>query len=528
MPHLSVHTHIFSKRTKTKILRRQQVRQLIVFPTFKSFEKINMRCLISILAVCIWVMPAKGALANEPSQKQPNIVMIVVDDMRFDEFGAGGHPFLETPQIDQLAQEGVNFSRAYHVTPLCSPNRASLLTGQYPSRHGVVDNTSRSNLSHRLELFPGLLQSAGYRTAHIGKWHMGNDPTPRPGYDYWVSYAGQGKLINPELYEEGKISEVKGYITDILTERALKFINDSAQQPFFLYVGHKAVHPEALQRNDGSADLSVKREYIPAKRHEGRYQTAEVPTLGQYPVTNDFSPLNESLSIRKTLEQSDERWDTWINSGFSKDTVRKRAEMMLAVDDSLGLIVQTLKEQALLDNTLIIFTSDNGYFYGEHGLTIERRYPYEEAIKAPLIIKQPKTKNNLSHAGLENMLVSSVDLAPTILAYANVEIPTLIQGRSFYSVLEGGDKHTRDAVFIEYFAHENPFIWTAKIDYKAVIVGPYKLVKWTLYDNEYELYNLQDDPRELNNLAKQQAYKTKLIDMLRILKTETLNALGMN
>jgi arylsulfatase A-like enzyme len=487
-----------------------------------------MRCLISILAGCILIIPAKGACGNESSQKQPNIVMIVVDDMRFDEFGAGGHPFLETPHIDQLAHEGVKFSRAYHVSPLCSPNRASLLTGQYPSRHGVVDNTSRSNLSHRLELFPRLLQSAGYRTAHIGKWHMGNDPTPRLGYDYWLSYSGQGKLVNPELYEEGKIREVKGYITDILTARALKFINDSAQRPFFLYVGHKAVHPEASQRDDGSADLSVQRKYIPAKRHEGRYKNAEVPILGPYPVKNEVSPLIESLSIRKTLEQSDERWDTWINSGFSKDTVRKRAEMMLAVDDSLGQIVQTLKEQALLDNTLIIFTSDNGYFYGEHGLTIERRYPYEEAIKAPLIIKPPKTQNILRHADLENMLVSSIDLAPTILSYANIEIPTFIQGRSFYSALEGVDKHTRDAVFIEYFAHENPFIWTAKVDYKAVIVGPYKLVKWILYDNEYELYNLQDDPQELNNLAKQPAYKTKFTFMLGILKTETLNALGMN
>jgi arylsulfatase A-like enzyme len=487
-----------------------------------------MRCLISILAVCLWILPAKSALAMEQPQKKPNIVMIVVDDMRFDEFGAGGHPFLETPQIDQLANEGVNFTRAYHASPLCSPNRASLLTGQYPSRHGVVDNTSRSNLSHRLELFPRLLQSAGYRTAHIGKWHMGNDPTPRPGYDYWVSYAGQGKLVNPELYEEGKTSEVKGYITDILTEKAVQFINDSAQQPFFLYVGHKAVHPEASQRNDGSADLSVQRKYIAAKRHEGRYKSAEVPTLGQYPVKNDLSPLNESLSIRKALEQSDDRWDIWINSGFSKDAVRKRAEMMLAVDDSLGQIIQTLKEQALLDNTLIIFTSDNGYFYGEHGLTIERRYPYEEAIKAPLIIKQPKTQNNLGSADLADILVSSIDLAPTILAYADVEIPTFIQGRSLYSALEGGDKHTRDAVLIEYFAHENPFIWTAKIDYKAIIVGPYKLVKWNLYDNEYELYNLQDDPRELNNLAKQQAYKTKFTSMLGILKTETLNALGMN
>jgi arylsulfatase A-like enzyme len=480
------------------------------------------------MAVFMWSLLPGSTLANPQHKNLPNIVMIVVDDMRFDEFGMGGHPFLETPQIDLLAKEGVSFSRAYAVTPLCSPNRASLLTGQYPSRHGVLDNTSRSNLSHRLELFPGLLQSAGYRTAHIGKWHMGNDPSPRPGYDYWVSYAGQGKLVDPELYEEGKTSVVNGYVTDILTERAVRFIHDSGQQPFFLYVGHKAIHPEASQRNDGSADLSVKREFIPAKRHEGQYKNADVPTLQKYPVTQDFNPLNESLSIRKTLEKSDERWDTWINSGFSKDTVRERAEMMLSVDESLGEIVKTLQQMALLDNTLIIFTSDNGYFYGEHGLTIERRYPYEEAVKVPLIIKKPKTENTLKSSVIADMLVSSIDLAPTILEYANVDIPASTQGRSLYSLLEGGEKPIRDSVFIEHFAHENPFTWTAKIDYKGMITNQYKLIKWTQYDKEYELYNLEKDPLERNNLADQEAYRSRLTEMLDQLKIETLNAMGLN
>jgi arylsulfatase A-like enzyme len=143
-------------------------------------------------ALALAATGARAAGKTKGSTTRPNIVVIVVDDMRFDEYGAGGHPYLETPHIDALAASGATFGNAYHTTPLCSPNRACILTGQYASRHGIVDNTSRSYASHRLRTFAGELQRAGYATAHVGKWHMGNDPTPRPGYDHWVSFAGQG------------------------------------------------------------------------------------------------------------------------------------------------------------------------------------------------------------------------------------------------------------------------------------------------------------------------------------------------
>ena len=217
--------------------------------------------LLIALSLCI------GEACAQAPDDRPNIVVVLVDDLRFDEFGAAGHPFLETPAIDRLAAEGATFTRAYHATPLCSPNRASLLTGQYASRHGILDNTSRSHASHRLALFPQELQRAGYRTGHVGKWHMGNDPTPRPGYDYWVSFAGQGRTTDPEIYEDGRSHVVEGYITDIFTDRAVDFIEDGGEQPFFVYIGHKAVHPEAVQHDSyqlafrsrqqgGTADLS--------------------------------------------------------------------------------------------------------------------------------------------------------------------------------------------------------------------------------------------------------------------------------
>jgi arylsulfatase A-like enzyme len=181
---------------------------------------------------------------TSPDTARPNVVVIVVDDLRFDEFSAGGHPYLETPNIDRLAAEGALFTNAFHAVPLCSPNRASLLTGQYPSRHGIIDNVARNRASHRLQTFPRAMQDAGYATAFIGKWHMGNDPTPRPGFDYWSALPGQGRTIDPDFYEDGRLHRVDGYVTDLLTDRAVDFIGRDRDGPFMLYLAHKAVHPD--------------------------------------------------------------------------------------------------------------------------------------------------------------------------------------------------------------------------------------------------------------------------------------------
>jgi N-acetylglucosamine-6-sulfatase len=178
------------------------------------------------MAAAAWGLPRRARAAAAP-----NLVVIVVDDMRFDEYGAGGHPYLQTPHIDALRRSGASFGNAYHTTPLCSPNRACILTGQYTSRHGILDNTSRAHASHRLHTFARELQRGGYETAHIGKWHMGNDPTPRPGYDHWVSFEGQGRSIDPVLYEQGRLQEVPGYVTDLLTDRAVEFVARKRTRP---------------------------------------------------------------------------------------------------------------------------------------------------------------------------------------------------------------------------------------------------------------------------------------------------------
>ncbi len=206
--------------------------------------------------------------------RKPNLLVILIDDLRYDEFGAGGHPYMKTPHIDRIASEGALFERAFHTTPICSPNRASILTGQYASRHGIIDNVARDMASHRLPNYHLELQRLGYETAHIGKWHMGNDGKPRPGYDHWVSFDGHGRLNDPQLNENGRYTKHSGYITDIMNTMAVDFVRKKHDKPWSLFFAHKAVHPDAEQAADGTLSLIG---YQPAARHENLYRGCVFP-----------------------------------------------------------------------------------------------------------------------------------------------------------------------------------------------------------------------------------------------------------
>lgn len=487
------------------------------------------------LAAASW---SRAALAKP--ERRPNIVVIVVDDMRFDEYGLGGHPYLETPHIDALARAGARFGAAYHTTPLCSPNRACILTGQYASRHGIIDNTSRSWASHRLRTFAQELQRAGYETAHVGKWHMGNDPSPRPGYDYWVSFAGQGDIIDPELYEDGRLRRVPGYITDLLTDRAIAFATRTRNKPFMLYVGHKAVHPQVLQRDDGSIDVSTSQGFLPAGRHAGRYRGKTFPRRANYglsatdragkPLLADVLDTKKSAGIRQAFGED------VLDDRVSDSTIQARAEMMLSVDEGLGRLVSALEEKGLRENTLFVFMSDNGSFFGEHGLSVERRFPYEESIRCPLLI---------AHGDIEPREVSgfalSVDIAPTLLEAAGVPIPRSVQGRSLLPRAragstrwrgslpdpDNGSASPRDSFLIEYYGHENPFPWIANIDYRAVRMGRYKYIRWIREDDASELYDLESDPFEIRNLSGDPAHAQVKRQAQAKLESLVLASLGL-
>jgi len=221
-----------------------------------------------------------GALSSDSTSaavERPNIVVILVDDLRWDELGCQGHPFVRTPNIDRIAYEGARFRNAFCTTPLCSPVRACLLTGRHTHHHGIFDNINRSERSHQLKTFPQELQRAGYETAYVGKWHMGNDDTARPGFDHWVSMKGQGTSFDPTLNVDGRQIAFKGHTTDVLNQRALEFVEQKRKRPFCLYVAHKALHPELTQRDDGSITDPSAARFQPAKRHEGLYASDAVP-----------------------------------------------------------------------------------------------------------------------------------------------------------------------------------------------------------------------------------------------------------
>ena len=458
---------------------------------------------------------------------RPNVIVIVVDDLRYDEFGAGGHPYLETPNIDRLAEEGAMFTDAFHVVPLCSPNRASLLTGQYPSRHGIIDNVARDLLSHRLQTFPIAMHEAGYETGFIGKWHMGNDPSPRPGFDFWSALPGQGRTVDPDLYENGRVHRVEGYVTDVLTDRAVEFIEQEREGPFMLYVAHKAVHPDARQLDDGSSDPTINRVYTPAPRHRGRYEEDVYPR--QPNVAGSPDELEGKPALQRSLRDRDSpesvaQFSFFLDPGTSEETIRRRAEMVLGVDDSLGRIISTLESRGELDNTMIMFTSDNGFFFGEHWLSQERRLPYEESIRQPLLVRYPSLAIPGSRIG---GLSLSVDIAPTVLDVSGVDIGAHVQGRSLVPLLRGDDARWRESVLIEFYTYEKPRPWLMDMDYRTVRTDRYKLIHWMQHPDERELYDLQEDPYELNNLIADPAMASVIQEMEGELDRLVLEAMGI-
>jgi N-acetylglucosamine-6-sulfatase len=426
------------------------------------------------------------------SPARPNFVFVLVDDLRFDELGCTGHPFARTPHADRLAREGANFRNAFATTPLCSPSRATFLTGLYPRVHGIIDNTDRSAASHRLMTWPRVLRDNGYESAFIGKWHMGNDDTARPGFDYWVSFPGQGECVDPILNVNGKSERTRGYITDLLSEHAVRFLAQPHSKPFCLYVAHKAIHPNIQQRADGSVSgTGTAEDFIPAPRHRDLYSGEKLPRRPNYARTPAGKP-----ALERRIEGLAPLGPATVTDDA---TILNRARMMAAIDDGLGNVLGALERSGQLDNTVIMFTSDHGYFYGEHGLDFERRLAYEETIRIPLLIRYPR----VFHAGSRpEHFVLSVDIAPTVFDLAGVRGPR-VHGQS----LRVGKK--RDAVVIEYFS-DTVMARIRNMGYEALRTSRWKYIRYRELQGMDELYDLQRDPYEMTNAIGSAAGKREL------------------
>jgi N-acetylglucosamine-6-sulfatase len=455
-----------------------------------------------VASVCACLASCQRAPAGL-STRPPNIVVILVDDARWDDFGFAGHPFVETPAVDRLAREGARFLNAFATTPLCSPSRAALLTGQYAHTNGIIDNTARDAASHRLETFAGPLAAAGYRTGFFGKWHMGNDDTRRPGWSHWVAMKGQGEAVDPQLNVNGERVTPKGYVTDVLTDHVIDFITRERAAPFLAFVAHKALHPNVAQRDDGSvAALANQRAgFVSAERHRGRYANATVPRRPNALAAPERKPaLARVIPGLPPLS---------AKTGTPDADVRDRLEMLLGVDDSLARIVQALRDLGILDDTIVVFTSDHGYFYGEHGLNEERRLAYEETARIPLVVRFPRA----ARAGAAvSQLVQIIDIAPTVLALAGVDDSAPRQGRSLVPLLADEDAPWRSSILLEYYT-DTVFPRMLTMEYQAVRTTRHKYIHYVDLTGADELYDLEADPYEMNNLLASDAGRRLLPEL---------------
>lgn len=424
---------------------------------------------------------ATAAGANAAPAHRPNIVFVLVDDQRWDTLGCAGHPFLKTPNADRLAGEGAMFRNFFVTTPLCSPSRASFLTGQYVHRHGVVGNGDSSELSHRLITWPRLLHDAGYESAFMGKWHMGNDPTPRSGFDHWIAFAGQGRYQDVPLNVDGKMVDNKGYTTDVLNNYAVEFLKRRHDKPFALYLAHKAIHGP----------------FTPAERHKNLYTTEKLPRRPDY-----YDDLKGKPVLTRLVDGSPA-----VQAGRDHDQlIRNQMRTQMAIDDGVGMILKTLEQTGQLDNTIIAYSSDNGYFWGEHHLG-DKRWSYEESIRDPFLIRYPK----LIKAGTKiDQSMLNIDVAPTMLQLAGAPVPSAIQGRSVVPLLKGQTSNWRTSFLMEYFAEKK---YNRCPSWQGVRSERWKYTHYANLEGMDELYDIQADPYEMKNRINDPAAASALNQM---------------
>lgn len=447
-------------------------------------------------------------MAHSAIAAPPNVVFILTDDQRAD--AVGYHPNsllgIETPHIDRLAAEGARFDNMFVTTSLCSPSRASFLSGTYTHTHGVYNNFT--DYPHQLQSFPLLLHKAGYTTAYIGKWHMGeDDDSPRPGFDYWVTHKGQGKYYDTVFNVNGERKTVAGYYTDRVTDMALDWLAQRpGQKPFALLVGHKAPHGP----------------FIPEPRYANRYDDVPYP----YPPS--------SLQLDDKPAWIRERLPTWhgiygplygFRENFPDDRpqavvdfeqfVRSYVATINSIDDSVGRIYAALERSGELDNTIFVFASDNGFLFGEHGM-IDKRTMHEASIRVPLVVRYPA---RIAPGTVVSEHVLSLDVAPSLVEMAIAQKMPNIQGLSWAGLVSGSATSWRDAWLYEY-NYEIQFPYTPNV--RGIRQGDWKYIAYPHGDNGplrhmEELYNMATDPGESRNLAHDPAAATRLAEMRQAL-----------
>ncbi|MFM1944915.1 MAG: hypothetical protein RI897_3897 [Verrucomicrobiota bacterium] len=456
--------------------------------------------ILLLAATCINAAPA-------------NVILILSDDHRYDLMGF--HPnspeWLETPALDRLAAEGAHFPNAFVTTSLCSPSRASILTGQYMHHHRVVDN--QHPVPPGTVFFPQYLQNNGYQTAFVGKWHMGHDnANPRPGFNHWVSFKGQGSYFDPELNINGKHQSFTGYNSDVLTSQAIQWLTEQQhKKPFFLYLSYKAVHFP----------------FTPPPRHANRYQGKPIP----YPETMANTEDNYATQPHWVRER---RYgihgiDHMQTGPLDHDPVPDFNELywnfcetIHGLDENIGHLLQYLDDANLAENTLVLYLGDNGFALGEHGF-YDKRDAFEESIRIPMLARGP----GIQPGSVVSNMVLNIDIAPSILelAGANPSAESArFDGRSFLPLLQGKTPTTpwRDHILYEYHWEWN---FPATPTTLAIRTDRWKYIYYHGLWDLNGLYDLQTDPHERHNLIQVPAFKDQALALQQQLFDE-LDASG--
>jgi arylsulfatase A-like enzyme len=431
------------------------------------------------LFAALLLLPAVLPRANAISaaDRKPNFVYIFTDDQRWDALGVvqteqgekGRFPWLKTPNLDRLAAEGLRFRNAFVVNSLCAPSRATLVTGQYGHVNGVTNNHTphpEGNVS-----LPALLRPAGYVSGYVGKWHHGSQSGKRPGFDYSASFTGQGKYFDCPVEVNGVATPTKGFIDDVTTDFAASFIRDNKEKPFLLILGFKTCHGP----------------FTPPPRHEKTYEGEQARRVPNLEVRAPY----RSGGTAAAPETKTETATVPTNLGMFRG--------ITAIDDNVGKVLALLDELKLSEDTVICFSSDNGYYLGEHGLG-DKRSAYEEALRVPLLVRYPRM---IAKGRTDDHLVLNIDPAATFLDLAGQPIPAAMHGRSWKPLFEGKkDVPWRDSFFYCYFFERNFATPTTT----AVRTQTAKLIKYPGHDDWTELFDLKADPYENKNLISDPAH----------------------
>lgn len=442
--------------------------------------------LLGVVAACLVVFIWCGTPTASPlPEERPNIVFVLSDNQNWKFMNCAGHPFLKTPNMDRLAREGILFTNAFVTTSLCSPSRASFLTGQYAHTHGVQNNFTPWDGSHCT--FLEMLHGAGYDTAFIGKWHMPGRLPKLEGVDPFITFTiqgGQGRYLNCPLIVNGEERPSrKPYITEELTDYAIEFIEKERKNPFCLYLSHKAVHHR----------------WIPAEHLADLYADKAIP------FPKGFDPW--ILVTRGHLFEG-------ANQGFASRLYRDYCRTIVALDEQLGRVLDRLDTLGLRDNTLVVYASDNGFFWGEHKLFGTGRWPYDDSIRVPFIVRYPGT---IPDAGRRaDPMILNIDVAPTFLEAAGILVPETMEGRSFLPNLRSASAPRRKAFLYEYFK-DFPYRIPST---QGVRTEAYMYIEYE-GRRKPELYDMRMDPlqeKNLMNTAEGKAHAAELGKMLESLK----------